>query len=165
MAIATTDSHILCISSSALYALTSCLSVAMNLYIIVSATVWAPAPKLVRVFICIARNQFKRIFQFLSFWSFLYHMLCAPFEITLWMCLNSAQCAIINWHFFSTCFDVTTITASLLTATIFCSLFIIILYFCISSNSRKLINRDIFFILFPGNHKNSAVSSNSKSFT
>lgn len=40
------------------------------IYIIVSATVWASAPKLVRVFICIASNQFKRIFQFLSCWSF-----------------------------------------------------------------------------------------------
>lgn len=103
------------------------------IYIIVSATVWAPAPKLVRVFICIARNQFKRIIQFLSFWSFFSTICCArPLKLQSHCeCVKILQRAqwLIGIFFFQHVFDVTTITVSLLTATIFCTLFIIILYF------------------------------------
>lgn len=78
------------------------------IYIIVSATVWAPAPKLVRVFICIARNQFKRIFQFLSCWSFFSTICCArPLKLQSHCecvkILHRAQW-LIGIIFFSTCF-------------------------------------------------------------
>lgn len=122
------------------------------IYIIVSATVWAPAPKLVRVFICIARNQFKRIIQFLSFWSFFSTICCArPLKLQ-----SHCECVKIlhraQWLigiFFSNMFSTSQQSRSPFWPQQFFALFLLSFYiFCISSNSHKLINRDIFFFLF-----------------